>query len=43
MPVAVGVPEIVPEVLRESPAGRLPLVSCQLYGAVPYAAFREFW
>jgi hypothetical protein len=30
VPVAVGLPEITPELLRLSPAGRLPPVTAQL-------------
>jgi hypothetical protein len=36
VPLAVGVPEIRPvDVFRLSPAGRLPEIKDQLYGAVP--------
>lgn len=36
VPVAVGVPVIIPVVApSESPAGRLPLETLQVYGAVP--------
>lgn len=33
--VVVGVPEIVPELLRERPAGRSPEMRTHAYGAVP--------
>ena len=39
VPVAVGVPEMIPERERVRPAGRLlPLSSVQVMGAVPVAA-----
>ncbi len=39
--VVVGVPEITPELLKESPAGRLPEISVQVYGEVPPVADTE--
>lgn len=38
VPVPVGVPEIAPEEESDNPAGRLPEVIDQLYGAVPPVA-----
>ena len=38
VPAAVGMPEIVPFVLRVSPLGRLPLSNAQVMGVVPVAA-----
>jgi hypothetical protein len=38
VPGVVGVPEIVPELLNESPAGRVPLLTLQLMGGVPPVA-----
>ena len=35
VPAVVGVPLMMPAVLRDKPAGKLPLLSDQLYGAVP--------
>ena len=40
LPAVVGVPEIVPLLLRNKPAGRLPEDTVQVYGAVPPAASR---
>jgi hypothetical protein len=43
LPLAVGVPEIMPVVAeRLSPAGRLPEPVDQLYGAVPPVAVSVF-
>ena len=43
LPFAVGVPEMRPVLAaRLSPAGRLPEVIDQLYGAVPPVAARDF-
>ena len=43
LPFAVGVPEMRPVVAaRLRPAGRLPEVIDQLYGAVPPVAARDF-
>jgi hypothetical protein len=39
-PAVVGVPEMVPPVLRDSPAGRVPDLSVHVYGAVPPVAER---
>lgn len=39
-PALVGVPEIVPVVLSESPAGSVPPTRLQLYGGVPPVAAR---
>ena len=39
-PAVVGVPLMSPELARSNPFGRLPLITTQLYGAVPPAAFR---
>jgi hypothetical protein len=36
----VGVPEMVPPVLSDSPAGRVPDLSVHIYGAVPPVAER---
>ncbi len=36
----VGVPVITPAVLMDSPAGRVPEVTAQVYGAVPPLAAR---
>jgi hypothetical protein len=38
VPAVVGVPEITPPELKESPAGRLPELSDQLYGVTPPVA-----
>ena len=38
VPAVVGVPEITPPELKESPAGRLPLWRDQLYGVTPPVA-----
>jgi hypothetical protein len=38
VPVAVGVPEIFPLVLRVSPSGKVPVVTAKEYGAVPPVA-----
>jgi hypothetical protein len=35
LPVAVGVPEILPVGARETPGGSVPLAAAQVYGAVP--------
>jgi hypothetical protein len=40
-PAVVGVPEIAPPALIESPLGRLPDVTDQLYGGVPPDAFTD--
>jgi len=37
-PDCVGVPEITPKLEMASPAGKLPLVTDQLYGPVPPVA-----
>ena len=37
LPVAVGVPEITPALLRVSPVGRLPDVTDHVMGVVPVA------
>jgi hypothetical protein len=42
LPAVVGVPEIVPEELRLSPAGRLPLVIAHVYGVLPPVAARAW-
>ena len=42
VPLTAGVPEMVPLVARLTPAGRLPEVNAQLYGAVPPLACSEF-
>ena len=34
-PAVVGVPLMSPELARSNPFGRLPLITTQLYGAVP--------
>ena len=39
-PAVVGVPVMAPAVLSDSPAGRVPLFTLQLYGAVPPVAAR---
>ena len=39
-PAVVGVPAMTPAVLSDSPAGRVPLFTLQLYGAVPPVAAR---
>jgi hypothetical protein len=39
-PAVVGVPEMVPPVLRDSPAGSVPDLSVHIYGAVPPVAER---
>src|SRR5271165_4368389 len=41
VPVAVGVPEISPEVERVSPTGRLPETTDQVYGGTPPEAASE--
>jgi hypothetical protein len=38
VPRVVGVPEIVPELLNESPPGSVPLVTLQVIGGVPPVA-----
>jgi hypothetical protein len=38
VPACVGVPEITPELEMLSPAGKLPFVTDQVYGAVPPVA-----
>ena len=38
VPGVVGVPEIVPELLNESPAGSVPLLTLQVMGGVPPVA-----
>jgi hypothetical protein len=38
--VVLGEPEIVPPELMVTPAGRLPEVTAQVYGAVPPDAFK---
>ncbi len=40
VPPAVGVPESTPNELRESPVGREPLVTVNVYGLVPPDAVR---
>ena len=35
VPAAVGVPEMAPELLKFSPAGKLPLLTLQLMAPVP--------
>jgi hypothetical protein len=40
VPMAVGVPEMVPVLSNARPAGRVPLTD-QVYGAVPPVALRE--
>ena len=39
VPAAVGDPEIVPELLRVNPAGKLPCETLQVMGLVPPALF----
>ena len=39
-PAVVGVPEMVPPVLRDRPAGRVPDLTVHIYGAVPPVAER---
>jgi hypothetical protein len=39
VPAVMGVPEIIPELLNESPAGRVPLVTLQVMGGVPPVAW----
>ena len=39
-PAVVGVPEMAPPVLRDSPAGRVPDLTVHIYGAVPPVAER---
>ena len=41
VPLVVGVPESVPPVAREIPAGSTPLVTVQVYGAVPPEAVND--
>jgi len=41
LPVAVGVPEMVPPVLRVRPVGRLPDVTVNVMGAEPEAV--QMW
>ena len=41
VPVAVGVPEIVPELDNAKPLGRLPWTRTQLYGGLPPPAVRD--
>ena len=41
VPMAVGVPEMVPVLANARPAGRVPLVMDQVYGAVPPVALSE--
>jgi hypothetical protein len=41
LPLAVGVPEMIPELAaRLSPAGSLPVVTLQVYGDAPPVALR---
>jgi hypothetical protein len=40
LPAAVGVPEIVPELLSVNPAGSAPAVSVQVKGVMPPLAVR---
>ena len=40
VPVAVGLPEMVPELLKLRPAGRLPEETDQVYGVLPPVAAR---
>jgi hypothetical protein len=42
VPAAVGVPEIVPELLGVSPAGSAPAVSVQVKGVTPPIAVRAW-
>ena len=40
VPAVVGIPESIPEPLRVKPVGRVPIVTVQVYGAVPPVALR---
>jgi hypothetical protein len=42
VPIVVGVPEISPAELNDNPAGKLPVVTANVYGLVPPVATTDW-